>query len=151
MYKKILVTLDGSKFAERSLEHVRVIAIECKVPEVILLRVVEPIMDDYRTEGVSEEFLRDAHEVILADAKNYLAKIAASLKREGIAVEAAIVEGVPSDKIVDYADNNQVDLIIMNTHGRSGVSRWTIGSVADKVMRNSTASVLMVSSHSRRV
>jgi nucleotide-binding universal stress UspA family protein len=108
-------------------------------------------MADYHTEGISEEFLSDAHKVILADAKNYLAKIAANLKREGIAVKTVIAEGVPSDKIIDYADNNQVDLIIMNTHGRSGVARWTIGSVADKVMRNSTASVLMVSSHSRRV
>ena len=143
MYKKILVPLDGSEFSECSLEHARAVAIGCKVPGVILLRVVEPIIADYRTGSVLEELLREAHEKLVADANNYLAKIAANLKKEGMAVETAAVEGEPSDKILDYARNNQVDLIIMSTHGRSGASRWAFGNVANRVLRHSTAPVLI--------
>jgi nucleotide-binding universal stress UspA family protein len=149
LYKKILVTLDGSKFAEHSLEDAKTIAIDCKVPKVILLRVVEPITADYRVPGISKEFLQKGHDLAIDDARNYLANVAAKLKKKGITVETVVVDGEPTDKIIEYVENNRVDLIIMNTHGRAGVSRWAIGSVADKVIRNCTASVLMSSSRSR--
>ncbi|MFC1913049.1 universal stress protein [Chloroflexota bacterium] len=150
MYKKLLVTLDGSKFAERNLENVRIMAIDCKVPEVILLRVVEPSETAFRVPGISEEFINKGRELIIDDARNYLAKIAAKLKKEGIVVETVVVVGLTADKIVEYAENNKVDLIIMNTHGRTGISRWAMGSVADKVIRDCNASVLMSSPRPRK-
>ncbi|MFC1979407.1 universal stress protein [Chloroflexota bacterium] len=148
MYKKILVPVDGSKLAECTLEHVRAIAKGCNVPEVILLRVVEPLRNVYE---LGEDWYKDAQERIQANAKDYLSKEVAALKKDGIAADAVVISDQPAEAILNYAKQNQVDLIIMSTHGRSGVSRWVIGSVADRVVRHSVAPVLTVSPAGCRV
>jgi nucleotide-binding universal stress UspA family protein len=141
MYKKILVPLDGSKFSECSLEHLKAIAAGCKAPEILLLMVAEiPLQLLER----GEEWRREVEERGRAWAEDYLAKLANSLKKEGMAAKTTVLSGWPADKILDYADQNQVDLIIMSTHGRSGVTRWVIGSVADRVLRHSKVPVLMI-------
>lgn len=145
MYQKILVPLDGSKFSECSLEHVKAIANGCRVPKVVLLRIVEPVHHDYRTGFVSEDMLRNAHKKLTTAANNYLTKVADNLKKEVMAVDTVTSEGAPAEKILDYTNKNKVDLIIMSTHGRSGVSRWAIGSVADRVLRHPIAPVLVIS------
>jgi len=63
---------------------------------------------------------------------------------EGIAVETDIGDGLPADEILHYAEDKGVDLIIMSTHGKSGVSRWFSGSVAEKVVSQSFIPVLVV-------
>jgi len=141
MYKKILAPLDGSKFSECSLDHIRAVATGCSVPEVVLLMVVELPRQPLER---GEEWPRFVEEKARSWAEDYLAKLASSLKKEGIVAETAVITGWPADKILDYADQNQVDLIIMSTHGRSGVTRWVFGSVADRVLRHSKAPVLMV-------
>ncbi len=80
-----------------------------------------------------------------AAAKDYLSKVADSLKKDGAATQAVVIQGRPADTILEFADKNRVDLIIMSTHGRSGPSRWVFGSVADKIVRHSTAPVLITS------
>ena len=142
MYKKILAPLDGSQFSECSLEHVKAIATGCHVPEVVLLRVVELPQQLYE---VYPDWLRDTHQKAHAGAKDYLATVADNLKKEGIAVQTAVSQGRPEDEILDYAKKNQIDLIIMSTHGKSGVSRWVMGSIADRVVHHSTVPVLIVS------
>jgi nucleotide-binding universal stress UspA family protein len=142
MYKKILAPLDGSKFSECSLEHVRAVALGCRVPKVVLLRVVEPIHKGY---GMGEDWAREAGARQKAEAKSYLSKLADDLKKEGIATRVAVVGGMPADEILDYASKNQVSLIIMSTNGRSGVSRWFLGSVAERVLRYSPVPLLVVS------
>ena len=77
------------------------------------------------------------------EATTYISKVAEELKKEGMVVKTRIVQGAPADSILDYTQKNQVDLIIMSTHGRSGVSRWAFGSVADRVIRNSPVPVLL--------
>ena len=79
------------------------------------------------------------------EVEGYLSQLADKLKKEGIAVQTVVAHGVPADEILNYTQNNQVDLIIMSTHGRSGVSRWAFGSVTDKVLRHSTVAVLTTS------
>ncbi len=143
MYQKILVPLDGSEFSECSLQHLRAIAAGCKVPKVVLLRIVEPVPKDYRTIGMSNDLLNDADKRLGAEANDYLTKIAADLKKEGVVTEVTVVQGTAAEEILDYARNNHVELIIMSTHGRSGVSRWAFGNVADRVLRHSTAPVLI--------
>ena len=151
MYQKILAPLDGSKSSECSLEHVRAVATGCQVPEVVLLRVVETIRYDYQTGLIPEAVLRDAHKKAMDEANDYLTKIANKLKGEGLNVETTTAEGEPSYKILDYARNNRMDLIIISTHGRSGVSNWAFGGVTDKVIHRSTVPVLIVSPHGYRV
>ena len=144
MYSKILVPLDGSENSECILEHVRTIATGCRVPDVVLLRVVEPFPAYYMDYRISEEFIRQSQEAAKADAKQYLAKTAGKMTKEGVSVSTAVIEGRAADAILDYASKNGVDLIIMATHGRTGVSRWALGSVTDKVVRTSSAPVMVV-------
>lgn len=141
MYKKILAPLDGSKFSECSLDHIRAVATGCSVPEVVLLMVVELFR---QVPEWGEDLRRKLEKKAQAEAEDYLTKLASSLKKEGIATQTTVVTGWPADKILDYADQNQVDLIIMSTHGRSGVTRWVFGNVADRVLRHSKVPVLMV-------
>ena len=77
-------------------------------------------------------------------AKEYLGNIADALKKDGMVVRTIIKKANQgaAETIIDYAKGNKVDLIIMSTHGRSGISRWTLGSVTDKVIRHSGIPVL---------
>jgi len=144
VYKKILAPLDGSEFSECSLAHIRAIATGCHVPEVVLLMVVEPIKTIAYAE-TSGDWVAEKEKQNQAYAEDYLSQMADKLKKEGIAVQTVVAHGVPADEILNYAQNNQADLIIMSTHGRSGISRWAFGSVTDKVLRHSTAAVLTTS------
>lgn len=147
MYNKILVPLDGSGFSECSLEHVKAIASGCRVPETVLLRVVEPLS----AETVSvlalagDDLLRKAEMDSQAEARDYMVKIRNSFTNDALTVEAVVVDGRPADEILDYAKNNKVDLIVMTTHGKTGISRWFFGSVAQKVLQHSAVPVLMIS------
>ena len=145
MYQKVLVPLDGSKLAECVVEHVKSIATGCRVPTVVLLRVVEPIgLRGYMPRGMAEDSYRDAKETAEIQARNYLKDIAERLKAEGITIETDIADGLPADEILDYAEHNHFELIIMSTHGKSGISRWWSGSVSEKVVSQSLIPVLMV-------
>ena len=144
MYQKILVPLDGSETAVCTLAHTRTIAQGCQVPEVTLLRVVEPLPTVYSTYGLAGDLLSGAQEKAQTEAKDYLSKQAEYLRKDGISVETALATGKAADEILDYASKNQTDLIIMCTHGTSGIHRWAMGSVADKVLRHSRVPVLLV-------
>ncbi|MEW5815228.1 MAG: universal stress protein [Spirochaetota bacterium] len=144
MYRKILVPLDGSKFAESALEHVRAIAQGRLVDKVVLIRVLIPIIMDAK-DYLGAERVREAEDKLEADAKEYLDKTATDLRKEGIPVETKIVvDGEPAAKILEVAREERVDLIIMSTHGRSGFTRWIFGSVANRVLIHSSVPVLMV-------
>jgi len=140
MYKKILVPLDGSELAECTLNHVRAIAAGCQVPEVVLLMVMEPIPSQVYAE-VPEDTIREAEKRNRTGAEDYLSKLAHDLKKDGIATKSVLVLGRAADEILDYVNKNQVDLIVMSTHGRSGISRWVWGSVADRVLHHSRVPV----------
>ncbi|MBI4284483.1 MAG: universal stress protein [Chloroflexi bacterium] len=144
MYNKILAPLDGSELSECSLKHVKAIASGCHVPEVVVIRVIEPVRTELYGEG-SLELLRKAEKDAQAEVAGYLNGVADTLKKEGVAAKGVSVQGRPSEEILDYARKNHVDLIVMSTHGRSGVSRWVMGSVADRVVRHSVAPVMIVS------
>lgn len=147
MYKKILVPLDGSGFSECSLEHVKAIASGCRVPETILLRVVEPLSAEIVSAlaMAGDDLLHKAELDSQVEARNYVVKIKNELANNGLEVEAVVVDGSAAEEILDYAKNNKVDLIVMTTHGKTGISRWFFGSVAQKVLQHSPIPVLMIS------
>jgi nucleotide-binding universal stress UspA family protein len=152
MYSKILVPLDGSELSECSLPHVKEIAVGCKAAKVILLRIMEPF---YLSGTVMAE-LGETEVKSLQDkgreyAEKYMSEKAKILENAGIKVETAIVSGNAANSILDYATRQKVDLIIMSTHGSSGVVRFMVGSVADKVIRHSAAPVLLVAPTSCRL
>jgi len=80
----------------------------------------------------------------LVQAERYLSRIARRLTKKNIPVRTGVLLGNPAEEIVAIADELEVDLVLMATHGRSGVGRWAFGSVADKVLRASNVPVLMI-------
>lgn len=136
MYKNILLPLDGSEISESAIPHVQALALGCGTKKVTIAHVVE----------------RKRYEGMLAAGKRpgvYLQRTAERLKAKGINTHVELLTGDPSEAIVSYADNSPCDIIVMASHGRSGVTRWAIGSVADKVFRASSVPVLMVKASER--
>lgn len=140
MYKKILVTLDGSPLAEKVLPHARQIAQKFGA-ELILLHVVRwpPISKSLEASQITED-----QELAAREAESYLESVQEGLTAAGVTVRYAIVKGQPAAEIVDYAELEKVDLIAMSTHGRSGLSRWVLGSVAERVLRAAPCPVLLI-------
>ncbi len=146
MYKHIMVPLDGSELAECVLGHVIDIAKSCQSPRVTLVRVVTPIRlygSEMET-TLSADELQKLENASVSDAETYLAKVGQQLKRNGIDVRTEVRFGNVVEHLVDFADKNGVDLIVIATHGRSGVSRWVWGSVAERILRSARVPVLMV-------
>lgn len=148
MYKKIMVPLDGSKLAESVLPHVEAIAKGTDAEEVILVSVTERVLgyrlvSDYG-QPTEEKLVPEAVGKMEKQAQKYLDRIARGLEAKGIKTETLVLLGDPAEEIILNAKHYGADLIIMASHGRSGISRWTHGSVADKVFRASSVPVLMV-------
>lgn len=133
MYEKVLLPLDGSKQSECMLDHVRMLAQSCSMPKVTLLRVVEPMYPTMASH-VGDATAREIHEFELRQADEYLSYLTDSLRPHCGNVETVVVEGNAAYEIVEYAKTHDVDLIAMSTHGKSGIIRWTIGSVTRHIM-----------------
>ena len=146
MYKKILVPLDGSELAECVLPHVQSIAKGCGVQSVVFIRAVEPFHVPSGGEGggFRDEDIKRINSDNKADAERYLSQVSSEAKYDGVKVRWEVISGKPAESIAEYATKNAVDLIIIATHGRSGVSRWVWGSVADRLLHSARAAVLMV-------
>ena len=149
MYNRILVPLDGSKLAECVFPHVESISRDCKVKDVILFRVCEPpsVGADYPASMPTswEEHVNEVNNYSQEQCGLYLKDAEKQLKDLGLSnikLEARL--GDPATEIADYASKNEIDLIIMASHGRSGPSRWAYGSVADKVFRITCVPILMI-------
>jgi nucleotide-binding universal stress UspA family protein len=171
MYRKILVPLDGSALAERVLPYARLLA-TCANAGLTLLRVtpeasraamtprdvlhapgdaplhpaahLDPVMRGgvmLSGSGPSSD-TRIEHEV--AEAERYLQTMEADLKKGGRAAHVMVQPGPVADTILDTARGENVDLIAMSTHGRSGIGRFLLGSVADRVTKHALAPVLLV-------
>ena len=147
MYKKIMVPLDGSKLAECVLPHLETIVKGCESPAVIVVQVVEPLSVPYGREVsqlASLEQVKAFETHQKAEAEKYLEKVVARLKKTGVNAKAKVIYGKAGEALSDYATKNKVDLVIIATHGRSGISRWVWGSVADRLVRSVCVPVLMV-------
>jgi nucleotide-binding universal stress UspA family protein len=107
--------------------------------------VVEPIPQAGEISGLlGSEWELQAEKQALDWLKGYLIKLSDKLGGEGVNAKVAVAHGKAADEILDYSSENNVDLIIMSTHGRSGIARWAMGSVADKVARHARAPVLII-------
>lgn len=140
MYKKVLIPLDGSSLAECVLPHARAIAKGCGIQEIVLLRVVE-LPPTLGAEAIDYVALQDADQKA---AHEYLAEMKQRLTAEGFSVSFHILPGRAAEVITEFARKNSVDLIAIATHGRSGISRWVFGSVADRVVRSSSIPLLLI-------
>lgn len=146
MYQKIMVPLDGSELAECVLPHVETIAQAGGVRNVVFVRAVEPFsLSSIRGEpNFTEEQIKEIDSRTLAAAKKYLDQLVSRLDYGKVNIQTEVLTGKVAESLADYATKNEVDLIVIATHGRSGVSRWVWGSVADRLLRSSCIPVLMV-------
>jgi nucleotide-binding universal stress UspA family protein len=151
MYTKILVPLDGSGLAECVFEHVKEIAKGCEAAEVDLLYVVPPFASAFEENTATSDIRIPDGDVQKFGAlkyenwgKKYLDGVAQNLTKDGIAAKSIVLRGGPADVNLDYIRDNAFDLVIMSTHGRSGPARWTMGSVTDRVLRQSVSPVMIV-------
>jgi nucleotide-binding universal stress UspA family protein len=140
MYKRILVPLDGSKLAEQAVSHAALHA-EKFGAKIVLLKVLGPLPEPSMAgRGV----VRSAEAASAQLARDYLDDLAAKLQEQGLQAQTATVEGKPYVAIVRFAEEHKIDLIVMSTRGHSGLSRWLLGSVADRVVRGATVPLLLV-------
>jgi nucleotide-binding universal stress UspA family protein len=138
MVKEILVPLDGSELAESVLPYVETVAAKTGA-ELILLTAVHG-----HEIGISgypgETDIRDRSD----EVRSYLESRCDELRRRGLPVRSEIHYGPEADAILNAAADHVVDLIAMSTHGRSGIGRWIMGSVADRVLHNTHRPLLLV-------
>jgi nucleotide-binding universal stress UspA family protein len=150
MYKKILVPLDGSELAECALNHVKKLFQDGPVGEVVLLNAVDTEMPwrelNTGEEGRTINFDYNAYVNTLMDkSRNYLVRVQSRLSSEGIKVKTEAIESNgPSQTIADYAQKNDVDLIVIATHGYTGMKKMMLGSIALKVLHESNVPVLLI-------
>lgn len=146
MFKNILVPLDGSETAEGVLSQVEAIVKECNVNSIVFLRVLEPMFHGSK-EAISafSEAEMTEMEVTLKDkAEEYLTGVLDRFSSQKISLHSEITIGFAAESIIDYTAQHDISLLVIATHGRSGVSRWVMGSVAERVLRSSNVPVIMV-------
>jgi nucleotide-binding universal stress UspA family protein len=145
MYQKILAPLDGSPLAECVFPHLETLAGGCKVKDVVFAQVVIPFrMPTAADYALPPEEVARIDAQTMVEAERYLRQVQGKIKLEGTSVQTKILRGSPVEILSDYAAKNGVDLIVIATHGRSGVSRWVWGNVADRILRSACVPVLMV-------
>lgn len=139
----MLVPLDGTPLSEQVLDTALRLGRGVGM-RYTLLQVIEQVIASYGPEKEAFRFDKGAREQQHASARAYLERLAQGLRAEGLQVETATVEATqPAFAILDYARDNGIDLIAMETHGRGGLARLLMGSVADKVVRGATMPVLL--------
>lgn len=134
--EKILIPLDGSALAETAIA--TALEVAGRAPAFILLRAAEA----HTLPGADPT---EAQVEVVREAEGYLATIAARLKEQGVdRVETSVWYGPAEFAIVDAARLRKADLIVMSTHGRSGLGRLILGSVAESVLRGTTTPILLL-------
>jgi nucleotide-binding universal stress UspA family protein len=146
MFKHLLVPLDGSGLAEVALSSAVSLAQQFD-SKLSLLRVVRPPEVTGQTSGgvAHGEFVADLRQRALSEARQYLHSQQGILRQQGLHVDILVVEGRNvAELILDNMVALEVDIIVMSTHGRGGLSRWVFGSVADKVLRRAEVPILLI-------
>ena len=140
MYDRILVPTDGSEGVERAVDHATGLAVAhgASLHAVYVVNTASygTLPMETSWEGVAD-MLRDEGEAAVERVK-------AIADERGVPAEVALVDGTPSREIVRYAESNDCDLVVMGTHGRGGIDRLLLGSVAERVVRSSGVPVLTV-------
>jgi len=155
MFSRILVPLDGSKFSSRALNYAFEIGNSFN-SEIILLRVVEPVRPIAIASGTfgateSPQAAKISMEVALEEEKQHVDKATRYLRQKArtgnchqVRCEYRVSVGNPAEQIIQTAKAEKIDLIVLSEHGRGGIKRAILGSVADEVIRKSTKPVLVI-------
>jgi nucleotide-binding universal stress UspA family protein len=141
MYNKILVPLDGSPLAETILPHAQSLA-KSEDAEIVLLRVAADPGAEFALSdpSLAANFVQQME----VETKEYMSDVQARVAGSGARVSTLIREGPIAETILSVAEQINADVIAMSTHGRSGMRRWLLGSIADRVVNHSRIPVMLV-------
>ncbi|MEF8855936.1 MAG: universal stress protein [Haloplanus sp.] len=140
MYDRILVPTDGSDPAAAAVDHALTIADRFDAT-VHALYVVDIDGIAHEAPGLGLDALRDT---LRSEGETATAAVEERAEERGVAVRQSVIEGLAEDAIVDYADDEGIDLIVMGTHGRRGLDRYLVGSVTERVVRRTDVPTLVV-------
>ena len=141
---KVLAPLDGSDIGEAALPYAEILATNSGA-SISLLQVVSP-PGTVEASLVGGPDWRKFVKAMYDAGEDYLKNIAERLSDKEIKSTYEVITGDPADKIVEYADDKKASLIAMSTHGRTGLTRWVLGSIADKVLHGARIPILLVRS-----
>jgi len=139
-YRNIVIATDGSENTRKAISYGIELA-ELSGATVHALYVV----DTYST--ISENWTagkKMIYEMMRNDGEKAVSKVKDIGEASGVEVREVVLDGYPSKEILDFAENNNIDLIIMGTLGKTGLERFLVGSVAEKVVRSSKVPVMVV-------
>jgi nucleotide-binding universal stress UspA family protein len=142
IYRKIMIATDGSEPVRRAVDT----AIEIANLSESKLYAVHVIALGYYsiTRSGDAEWKKEIEKQLITEGKEATAYVENAGRAANIEVESVILEGSPADEIVDFAEKNDIDLIVMGSLGRSGIEKFLLGSVAENVVRHSKKAVLFV-------
>jgi nucleotide-binding universal stress UspA family protein len=141
VFKRILAPLDGSETGGAAMHDAEALALKSGASMVLVHVLPAPHAVEASWLGPEfSEFVKAMHDA----GQKYLDKVEARLSARGIDVQVRIVSGDPAGKIIEVAREEKADLIAMSTHGRSGIARWVLGSVADKILHESKIPMWLV-------
>ena len=150
LYKKILIATDGSEHTEKAITHAIELAklTGARLHAVYVISIVSPhatleIKSDPGT-GTIDASIEGLKNILRQEGDKAIKYIEEQAKTEGVDVSKWILEGQPAKEILKLAEEESIDMIVMGTLGRSGIEKFLLGSVADKVVRGSKVPVLVV-------
>jgi nucleotide-binding universal stress UspA family protein len=143
MYKTILVPLDGSARAERILPHVEAIAQKFG-SRLYLMQIVEPLVVGVSPYDAGSLYVADEIDRRTQEAKAYLAALEGQLRDKKIVAQSQVEYGPVVSSILEQADQHDVDLIAMASHGRTGLARVFYGSVASGILNRAERPLLLI-------
>jgi nucleotide-binding universal stress UspA family protein len=138
MYDQILVPTDGSQTAKKALRSAVQVARQNDA-DLHVLHVIDEVPPT-RNPGMLEEKQKQQQE----EAEQLVEDALAGVDTEQVRVERAVRHGRPDEAVLDYAQDLDMDLVIMGRHGRSGLDRWLLGSTTERVLRSSSLPVLVI-------
>lgn len=139
-YRNIVIATDGSEYSKRAISYGIELA-KISGATVHALYVVDT------TSSISQSWTvgkGSIYEILKKEGEKAISEVKEREEASGVEVKEALLEGHPSNEIIDFAENNNIDLIVMGTLGKTGLDRFMMGSVAEKVVRGSKVPVLVV-------
>lgn len=140
LYRNIVIATDGSENSQRAIScGVEIAKLSGATVHALYVVDTPSIISETWTAG--KEMV---HELIIREGKKVLSKVKKIIEDSGVEVKEVLLEGYPSEEIINFAENNNMDLILMGTLGKTGLERFLVGSVAENVVRNSKVPVMVI-------
>ncbi len=146
LYRQILIATDGSEYTKKAVDYGIELANDTGA-KLYAIYVIDTRSYDSIPPSAPIQY---AYSLLRKEGDTAIKYVADRAEASGLEIEGIITEGHPADEIIKYAENNSIDLIVMGTLGKSGLDKFLLGSVADKVIRNSKIPIIVVPVKNKR-